>query len=63
MAHRRRAAKEQTPTYHTLAAPTSLPQPPQPRMTADLIPWRWMVVLAAMDRGALFVVSIGGKQW
>ncbi len=35
-AHRRRAAKEQTPNYHTRAAPTSLPQPPQPRATAHL---------------------------
>ena len=37
-AHRRRAAKEQTPNYHNRAAPTSLPQPPQPRATAHLTP-------------------------
>ena len=61
-AHRRRRAVKQTPNYNTLAAPTSLSQPPQPRATADLIPWRWMVALAAMDGGA-FVVSIGGKRW
>ena len=34
----------------------SLPQPPQPRVTADLIFWRWRVTLAAMDGGA-FVAS------
>ena len=39
----------------------SPPPPPQPRATADLIPWRWRVTLAAMDGGA-FVVSVGGKD-
>jgi hypothetical protein len=34
----------------------SLPQPPQPRATADLIFWRWRVTLVTMDGGA-FVVS------
>ena len=43
------ARAEQTPNYHTLAAPMSLPQPPQPRATADLIFLRWRVTLAAMD--------------
>ncbi len=34
----------------------SLPQPPQPRATANLIFWIWRVTLAAMDGGA-FVAS------
>jgi hypothetical protein len=45
----------------TLTAPTSLPQPPQPRANANLTPVRWMVALAAMDGGA-FVVSVCGKH-
>ncbi len=37
---------KQTPNCHTLAgAPMSLPQPPQPRVTADLIFCRWRVRL------------------
>jgi hypothetical protein len=50
------ARAEQTPNYHTLAAPMSISQPPQPRGTADLIFWRWRVTLAAMD-GGVFVAS------
>jgi hypothetical protein len=37
-AHRRRHAKNKTPNYHTLANPMSLPPPPQPRATSNLIP-------------------------
>jgi hypothetical protein len=42
----------------------SPPPPPQPRATADLIPWRWRVTLVAMDGGA-FVVSplVGDIGW
>jgi hypothetical protein len=51
------ARAEQTPNYHTLAAPMSIPQPPQLRATADLIFWRWRVTLGAMMDGGAFVAS------